>query len=123
MGAISFPVSGHFNGLRRPVKRYSFSTNFKGLRYKRQAVKARVATLSQHLFYEPPHSALELSAGIREWVAPYSARALEGSAIDSCGCAAAVCWGAGAGVGLAAPVCTGRTPGLLRKASHCSFVP
>ena len=56
-------------------------------------------------------------------VAPYSARALEGSTIDSRGCAAAVCGGAGAGVGLAAPVCTGRTPGSLRNAFHCSFVP
>ena len=56
-------------------------------------------------------------------VAPYSARALEGSAIDSCDCAVAVCGGAGAGGGLAAPVCTGRTPGSLRKATHCSFVP
>jgi hypothetical protein len=51
----------------------------------------------------------------------YSAGALAGSAIDSCGCAAAVCGGAGAGP--AAPVCTGRTPGSLWKAAHCSFVP
>jgi hypothetical protein len=55
--------------------------------------------------------------------APYSAGALAGSAIDSCGCAAAVCEAVGAGAGPPAPVCTGRTPGSLRKASHCSFVP
>ena len=53
----------------------------------------------------------------------YSAGTLAGSAIDSCGCAAAVCGSAGAGAGPAAPDCAGRTPGSLRKASHCSFVP
>ena len=33
--AISESVSSNSKGLRRPVKRYAFSPNFKGLRYKR----------------------------------------------------------------------------------------
>ena len=43
------------NGLRRHVKRCSFSHNFRWLSYKHRQFPARVATLSQHLFYEPPY--------------------------------------------------------------------
>jgi hypothetical protein len=51
--AISESISSDYNGLRRHVKQYSFACNFKWLSYKQSPVPARVATLSQHLFYEP----------------------------------------------------------------------
>jgi hypothetical protein len=45
----------------------TFFPNFKGLSYKRQALPARVATLSQHLFYES-QPGLEGPASIHEWI-------------------------------------------------------
>jgi hypothetical protein len=49
---FSESIFSDLNGLRRPVKLCYFSCKFKWLSYKQQAMPARVATLSQHLFCE-----------------------------------------------------------------------
>jgi hypothetical protein len=65
--AVSESASRDTKGLRRPVKYCSFYHHFKLLSHKPQAWPTRVATLSQHLFYELPRPAWS-GGGHSEWI-------------------------------------------------------